>query len=45
MTAVCDKRSQPLRRPKVFVSIGRGSLSTIGAHMNLNEYPSAAQLK
>jgi len=32
-------------RPIFFVKYGIGTLSTSGAHTNLNEYPSAAQLK
>jgi len=45
MTNIWEKNSQLRRRPKRPVNPGSGILSTIGAQINLNEYPRAAQLK
>jgi hypothetical protein len=41
----CAAIIQLLLLPKIFVRKGMGILSTNGAQTNLNEYPSAAQLK
>lgn len=41
----CDSNSQERLRPNQFVKQGNGRRSTKGAQMNLNEYPSRAQLK
>ena len=43
--AACDNSNQERRRPIQALKKGIGSLSTNGAHTNLNEYPRAAQLK
>ena len=44
-TPNCASSKYARRRPNRLVSMGSGSRSTKGAHTNLNEYPSAAQLK
>ncbi|KZZ49996.1 hypothetical protein A3758_30785 [Oleiphilus sp. HI0118] len=45
ITATCDTNSHALLRPSTLVNNGNGRRSIKGAHKNLNEYASAAQLK